>query len=38
LAARDGSRQAWSPATGRHGIVAARFAGDPAAVHTSIEL
>ena len=38
LSTRDGSRHAWNPATGRHGIIAARFAGDPDAVHATVDL
>lgn len=38
LATRDSSRHAWNPASGRHGIITARFAGDPDAVRTTIDL
>jgi beta-glucosidase len=38
LATRDPDAKVWRPASGRHTIVVARFAGDPAAPSTSIDL
>jgi beta-glucosidase len=38
LATRDPDAKVWRPAAGRHTIIVARFAGDPAASSTSIDL
>jgi beta-glucosidase len=38
LATRDTARRSWNAPTGGHRIVTARFAGDPGAVSTDIEL
>jgi beta-glucosidase len=38
LATRNTARRSWNPPTGRHRIVVGRFAGDPDAVSTDIDL
>ena len=38
LSTRDSTQKSWQPASGRHTITVARFAGDPAGASTTVDL